>query len=361
VAIFSWFDKRKRSDAADIAPQKSLAPVAPVIPAALAQPACAPAEAALQNHPPSADLALTVPASLFDSALTRPAALESLQEIRTSREVVQHSNLAWLLNVPAPQAGTPLMPAESKLLQQLDLQLSAPNLPPSLLPRAAAVVPQLLGLLRREEPPRAEVARQVAKDVQLAAEVLRVAQSASYGMRPVERLEDALDRIGEAGLRQAMTRVLFKPVFQASAGGLVARVSARLWIYAEVKSTLCAELTEEPALRFEAFMAGLMHDTGWIALLRMLERARATLPAPFSSALDSALAHRRDQMFGRLTADWALTPGLTRLSQDMASSAAASSAAPRAPISALEQVLRDADRLCIAHVDSVGAEPQFAQ
>lgn len=335
--MFSWFDKRKRNEAADAAPSSH--------PPSSTPPEPATAHVAREHHA-NADLGLTVPASLFDTALTRPAALESLQEIRASREAAQHSNLAWLLGVPAPQPGTPLMPAESKLLYQLDAQLSAPKLPPNLLPRAAAVVPQLLGLLRREEPPRAEVARQVAKDVQLAAEVLRVAQSASYGMRPVERLEDALDRIGEAGLRQAMTRILFKPVFQASAGGLIARVSPRLWIYAEVKSTLCAELTEDPAHRMEAFLAGLMHDTGWIALLRMLERARATLPATFSSALDAALAQRRDQLFGRLTVDWALTTELTRLSQEMANG--------ETPATALAQVLREADRLCIAHVDSMG-------
>lgn len=346
MALFSWFDKRKRSDAADAAPSSHIPPPD-------SQPTAQTTAIQATNPRASADPGLTVPAALFDSALTRPAALESLEQVRAMRDAAQHSNLAWLLGLTAPQPGTPLMPVESKLLHQLDMQLSAPNLPPNLLPRAAAVVPQLLGLLRREEPPRAEVARQVAKDVQLAAEVLRVAQSASYGMRHVERLEDALDRIGEAGLRQAMTRVLFKPVFQASAGGLIARVSPRLWIYAEVKSALCAELTEDPAQRLEAFLAGLMHDTGWIALLRMLERARATLPTTLSSALDSALAQRRDQLFGRLTIDWALTSGLTALSQEMNKGTA--------PTSTLAKVLREADRLCIAHVESMAQETPAAQ
>jgi HD-like signal output (HDOD) protein len=272
---------------------------------------------------------------------------------------VSYSNLAWLLDVPTPQAHTALSPTESDLLQRLDAQLAPRTLPPNLLPRAAAVVPQLLGLLRREETPRAEVARQVAKDALLTAEVFRVARSAAYGMQKVERLEGALDRIGDAGLKQAMARVLLKPVFQAPAGGLIATISPRLWLYAEVKSALCAELTEAPEQRLAAFLAGLVHDTGWIALLRLLERTRRPFPRTFGSSFDAALAQRKDRLFGRLTADWGLTPELTALAQEMAASGTASSAG--ASISTLARALREADRLCLTHLADMPEEHRIEQ
>jgi hypothetical protein len=273
-----------------------------------------------------------------------PAALETLQELRAARELPE-SNLAWLLGAQPPVTSAAPTTAEASLLRRLDAQLAAAELPPNLLPRAPAVVPQLLALLRREQQPaRHEVARQVAKDVLLTAEVLRTARSAAHGLRPVERLEDALDRIGEDGLRQATARVLVKPVFQAPAGGVIARAAPRIWLYAEIKSTVCAELAPEPALKMDAFLAGLMHDTGWIALLRLIERAGAALPRAWSSACDAALASAKDRLFGRLTADWALSPGLTELAQAMARNAGTGTLAP---------LVQQADRLCLAHLDSV--------
>jgi HD-like signal output (HDOD) protein len=342
--MFNWFGKTRRGTS-------SAAPAT--------SPHQHPSDPQTTLSPSFDDPALTLPVALYESALTVPADLETLDRLRARSEAT-YSNLAWLLDVPAPQAHTALSATESDLLQRLDAQLAPRTLPANLLPRAAAVVPQLLGLLRRDETPRAEVARQVAKDVLLTAEVFRVARSAAYGMRKVERLEGALDRIGDAGLKQAMARVLFKPVFQAPAGGLIATISPRLWLYAEVKSALCAELTDTPEQRLTAFLAGLMHDTGWIALLRLLERTRRPIPHTFGSSFDSALAQRKDHLFGRLTADWNLTPELTALAQEMMAPATGASASG-ATMSALARVLREADRLCLTHLADAPEDRRIEQ
>ena len=134
----------------------------------------------------------------------------------TGGNTAEASALAWLLDGPPPRPG-PLTAAERALLQPLDLHLRAARLPGDLLPRAPAVIPQLLGLLRQEQPPRAAMVQQVLKDMLLTAEVLRLARSPFYGNQPVDSLESALDRIGTAGLQSAMARVLLKPVFQAQA------------------------------------------------------------------------------------------------------------------------------------------------
>lgn len=302
--MFDWFGKRRREEEAPVAP--------------------------------------AVPASPHETELTVPAPLEMLAQLREAEELA-HSTLSWLLGAAAPQPADAADAAERKLLQRLDAMIAAPTLPPNLLPRAPAVVPQLLGLLRREQVPRFELARQVAKDVTLAAEVLREAGSAQYGTRPVEGLEDALDCIGETGLRQAMARVLVKPVFQAQTGGLAARAAPRLWRHAETKSAVCSELAADPALRFEAFLAGLMHDAGWMALLRLLDRSRLGLPQAWSTAFDAAMERRRDRLFGRITADWGLTDGLTRLSQRFA-------AADPAADDPLARLLREADSQCLVQL-----------
>ena len=252
------------------------------------------------------------------------------------------SALAWLLDGPAPEPG-PLTPAERALLQPLDQQLKAARLPSDLLPRAPAVIPQLLGLLRQEQPARAAMVQQVLKDMLLTAEVLRLARSPFYGQQPVDTLETALDRIGTAGLQSAMARVLLKPVYQAQAGGLVAIVAPRLWLHAEYKSMLCAELVaQRGGDRFDGLLAGLLHDTGWLALMRLMDRVQTRPLLPISLALDAALDRRKDRLFGRLTADWDLTPALTSLSMQLRGGAA------QPGESRLVAALREADRHCTA-------------
>lgn len=252
------------------------------------------------------------------------------------------SALAWLLDGPPPQPG-PLTAEERALLQPLDEQLKAARLPPDLLPRAPAVIPQLLGLLRQEQPPRSAMVQQVLKDMLLTAEVLRLARSPFYGTQPVDSLEAALDRIGTAGLQSAMARVLLKPVFQAQTGGLVAVVAPRLWQHAEYKSMLCAELVaQRGGDRFEGLLAGLLHDTGWLALMRLMDRSKVRPALPISAAFDMALDRRKDRLFGRLTADWDLTPALTSLSRHLRGHADGEGD------TRLVTALRDADRHCTA-------------
>lgn len=331
--MFKWFGKRKQDDVGD------------------SLPAFAPAPPHSAPSPLPEDPGLTLPAGLHDAALTVPADLETLQELRATRELPT-SNLAWLLGAQPPVSSAAPTTAEAALLRRIDAQLAAPTLAANLLPRAPAVVPQLLGLLRREQaPPRHELARQVAKDGLLTAEVLRAARSAVHGLRPVERLEDALDRIGEDGLQQATARVLFKPVFQAPAGGQIARAAPRIWLYAEIKSGLCAELAPDPALKMDAFLAGLMHDTGWIALLRLVERTGAPLPRAWSTACDEALAKAKDRLFGRLTAGWQLSASLTELALAMSRNERTGLLAP---------LVHQADRLCLAHLDSVAQDAPAA-
>ncbi len=252
-------------------------------------------------------------------------------------DALRPSALGGLLEAGPPLA-TPPAAGERSLLQALDTQLAAPQLPPDLLPRAAGVLPPLLALMRQESPSRTAMVQQVLKDPLLTAEVLRVARSTYYGGRPVDTLEAALDRIGTAGLQAATARVLLKPVFQPQGGGLAMRAAPRVWERAEHKSLHCAAwMARRGGDRFEGLLAGLLHDTGWLALLRLMDRAGLGLTWPASRALDAALDRRKDRVFGRLVASWDLSPGLVELA----------AALQKSPLSTLDlplaAALRDAD------------------
>jgi hypothetical protein len=250
------------------------------------------------------------------------------------------SVLAWLLDADPP-AALPLAPQEAALVALIDAELAAPRLPADLLPRAAGVLPHLMRLMRHEQPSRVALAQQVLRDMVLTKEVLRLARSSYYGSHDVPDLESALDRIGMVGLQAATARVLLKPVFDMHGDGLAARAAARLWQHAELKSMVCAELaSQHGAERFDALLAGLAHDMGWLALLRLTDQLQPRAELPGSLALDRALSARRDRLFGRLTADWALTPALTEFSDAMARLPASHIDLP------LAHALRDAERHC---------------
>ncbi len=251
------------------------------------------------------------------------------------------SALAWLLGAPPPEA-RPLAAAEQAALQVLDTMLAQPRWPADLLPRAPAVIPHLLALLRQDLPTRAAVVQQVAKDLALAAEVLRMARSPFYRRRgDVDTLDAAVDLLGTTGLQSAIARVVLKPVFDGQGSRQAARVGARLWELAERKADACTSLAAPAGVdRFDAYLAGLLHDTGWTALLRVLDRAGVGLATPTSMAFDAALADRHDRCFARLAADWEITPALTALALGITAHGLTN-----AP-GALAHVLRQADRAC---------------
>jgi HD-like signal output (HDOD) protein len=277
------------------------------------------------------------PAPAVMAAAPVPVA-EPAPSLPAAPEAAALSTLSWLLDGPPPLQ-TPPGAHEKLLLQGLDHQLATSRLSVDLLPRAAAVIPQLLALMRQEAPQRSAIVQQVLKDLLLTAEVLRVARSPFYGAQPVDTIETALDRIGTTGLHAAMARVLLKPVFQAQGESLTARAAPRLWQRAEYKSMLCADLmARDGGDRFEGFLAGLLHDTGWLALLRLIDRAGLHPELPLSRALDLALDRRKDRLFGRLVAEWDLSPALTTLAKQMQAAPMSSVALP------LAEALRTADR-----------------
>lgn len=255
-------------------------------------------------------------------------------------EPAAHSALGGLLAAPAP-VERPVSEAERQWLLPLDRQLAAASLPADLLPRMPSVIPQLMALLRQADPSRGAMVQQVQKDALLTAEVLRLARSPFYGAQPVETLASALDRIGTRGLQSAMARLLLKPVFDSHGHGLLPQAAPRLWQHSDHKALTCADLVvRQGGDRFEGYLAGLLHDTGWLALLRLMDRLALEPAWPLSLALDAALDRRKDRLFGRLTASWNLTPGLTALSRQLAD--------PRAPASPLWAPLQLADRRATA-------------
>lgn len=221
----------------------------------------------------------------------------------------------------APQAGLArrllqAMPAggdagHRHALVAIDSVLREPALHERWLPRAASLVPQLMRMLRQPAVNQLELADRVARDVLLSAEVLRMASGSAYASRGAVRdLRDALDRLGQRGLQQAMARVVLRPVLSPEGDAQLAPLQALLQQHSDWQAdALAVAATWEGVDAFDGFLAGLLHGAGWQALLRILAQAQAWPGAAADADLANQFAQRAHRLFGMAARDWALSPG----------------------------------------------------
>ena len=246
---------------------------------------------------------------------------------------------AWLTQSTPHEAAEPSA-HERRLLEYIDTVSADEEQRHTLVPRARAVIPQLMSSLRDESQSVQALSARVARDPNLVVAVLQLANSPGYGTgAPIEDLTQAIGRLGTDGLRQAIARVLLKPIFDAQADPLVGRTAERLWRHAEAKAALCQQTARLARVEpFDAYLAGLMHNVGWTACFRALDRSRNGVPASLSVAFVRALAPRRERLFALLLQSWRLSDAMTALADEVL---AGGFAAARQPLATL---LLSADR-----------------
>ncbi|MDB5817056.1 MAG: hypothetical protein JWQ11_696 [Rhizobacter sp.] len=253
----------------------------------------------------------------------------------------------WLIETPAPMvSGMPMTAGEIQYLVAVDSLIEKEDVRHELLPRAPAVIPKLLNSMKEEHYSAAGVAEHIARDVNLMAEVLRLANSVAYRRgEPVTDIEQAVGRIGSKGLREAIAKVVIKPMFDAPPKSWSGRATPRLWEHSEFKARLCTVIAVETGLDpFAGYLAGLLHNVGWAAAIRMLDKTEPTLKAPFNRAVASAVAQRGDQLFGKIAEPWMLNDDVTELALALSTSSLAHLRTP------LAKALRHADRLATVAV-----------
>lgn len=216
--------------------------------------------------------------------------------------------LPWLLDVGDAEERA-LSAAETQALAALDAVLALPALPDELLPRAAALIPQLLAMLRQTDLPVQALAQQVSKDVVLAAEVLRTARSPFYRARgTVSDLGEAITLVGEAGVQSVIARVLLRPIFEPPPGTLGRRIAARLWDHAErMAGHASDEARAAGQSAFDGYIAGLLHDAGWTVAARAIDRAGVVLEGRPGVVFCAEIDRRAHTLFGRAGRNWAIT------------------------------------------------------
>ena len=268
----------------------------------------------------------------------------------------------WIVGVPTI-AGTSGLPdlVVQHLMERLDEVIASDALRAGLLPRAPHVIPQLMKTLRDEGYSSIDVASRISKDVVLTAEVVRSATSAfQRGDDEGEiDLPRAVTMIGTQGLRRAIANVVLRPIFDAKGDTFSARAANQIWKDADRKARLCAALvTPEIGDPFDGYLAGLLHNTGWTALLRAIDGFDdMTLNGAQLSHPDVVplLLQRRDALFGALVGPWNLSAAVDGLAADVGRHGLDGVESP------LGGALRQADRLAaLRALASAGQGPAAA-
>lgn len=154
------------------------------------------------------------------------------------------------------------------------------------IPSLSVVVAELLTSLDRDDVDTASLVSKIAQDQGLAARVLRVANSAFYGLNSrVSSVSDAVVVLGFHAVRSLALAAGIINAFPPGGTGRFDRMA--LWRHAVgtgvCARVLAARLGKDPE---SAFTAGLLHDIGKLAL-------HVYFPAVFEDVLTRAAAEDR--------------------------------------------------------------------
>ncbi|HEY2561064.1 MAG TPA: HDOD domain-containing protein [Caldimonas sp.] len=252
----------------------------------------------------------------------------------------------WLIGTPANAGARPPPGALiGEMLGRVDEIIASEVLRAGLLPRAPHVVPQLMKTLRDEGYSSADVASRISRDVVLTAEVVRSATSVLQRGDDGEEIDlaRAVQVVGTQGLRRAIANVVLRPIFDAKGSSLSARAATQIWKDADRKARLCAACAGQAGLDpFDGYLAGLLHNSGWTAVLRAIDNledlAIGAVEVSHPEVVPQVI-RRRDALFGALVGPWKLGPLMDELAEEIGSVGLEDARSP------LGIALRDADRL----------------
>jgi HD-like signal output (HDOD) protein len=178
-------------------------------------------------------------------------------------------------------------------------------------PPYPAVAFQIEKLIRGGDYGLEGLAKLVSSDQVLAADVLRVSNSAAYARGgPVTSVKAAVGRLGAKDV--ARLALAFGLGTHANASGLLASLRREVWMEALASAMLCQALAGGRGLvPDEAFSAGLLHDFGKVVALACIEELlhRRTDVEPRDAAAWTEVVDRYHVELGVvLAARWDLPP-----------------------------------------------------
>lgn len=195
---------------------------------------------------------------------------------------------------------------QERILDQVRDLARHPDTAAELVPRMPELIPQLLEGLLDEEMSGTELARQIAQDTVLVAEVIREANSAYYRpTTPVKNVEAAIMMLGNNGLRMLLARIAFRPLIKMQLSGFARHAAPLIWNQSE-RCALGASMMApgNAAGVFVSYLAGLMQNVGLIVAFRIADKLCEGGRVPISSDFGLQLFAASRQLSAVIAKHW---------------------------------------------------------
>lgn len=175
-------------------------------------------------------------------------------------------------------------------------------------PLLAPVAQEVAALLQDPGAGMNQVALVVRKDPAMAANLLRVANSAAYaGASPFTTIPSALVRLGATGIRRFLLTAAANRVLNIrSRGNLSLRLQVRSVGVGHAAARVATHFGTDPEV---AFLGGLLHDVGWAMGYAALPAVLPRLPAEYRqkpAALDALVEHLHADLGSAVAEAWNL-------------------------------------------------------
>lgn len=205
-------------------------------------------------------------------------------------------------------------PAELALLEPAARALGDLELQAKYIPRRPSLLPRLMTAINSDSNSMREMARIIGEDGTLLGGLLKLSNSAFYGVRrhkPIDSLEKAVAIVGTDGLRSLVATALLHPVMTGTKGPFSSFAEAT-WEHGQY-SAACAELHAVQIEGADAFSARLLVLLLGLASNTVFRVAREHCPAD-SDIPPAAMAKLLDEwvptMALRIAGNWQLPKNL---------------------------------------------------
>jgi len=231
---------------------------------------------AAPDAPEGGETGSTAPAGASDPPRDRaPAPLARADSAQTTALATldEDEDAPWWQPVGTPvlraDTGDELnTPTDRTLRDFLSRVVQSPDLD---LPRLPQVTAKALNLLRGDSVDYRQLAKTIQEDPVLSAEVLRMANSVAFrGVQEITRLDAAFTRLGQRNLRSLILATNVRTL-SIRVGGPEKSRGEEIWKRSLASAVIMARLSGRYQINEEeAFLVGLLHDIGELALLRVV-------------------------------------------------------------------------------------------
>lgn len=229
-------------------------------------------------------------------------------------EVAMRRFMAHALDANLDELRQEVTAADLALLAKVARVLGDLELHEKYLPRRPSLLPRLMTAINSDTNSLRDMARIIGEDGTLLGGLLKLSNSAFYGVRrhkPIESLEKAVALVGTDGLRSLVATALLHPVMTGTQG-LFSSFAEATWEHSEYAAG-CAELHAAQIERVDAFSARLLVLLWGLASNTVFRIAREQCAAE-DHIPPAAMAKLLDEwvptMTLRIAENWQLPKGL---------------------------------------------------